>query len=420
MKGDLEGDRMAEAAGRIAAAQSGLSCPLLPVYDVAVVGASSAGLYAAELLARAGRRVAVFEQQAELAPSRRTLIVTPQLQRLLGNLPDSVVLHRIPVMAVASRSAAARVALRDPDLIVERGELTRLLGGRAQQAGAELHFGYSLQSLDPHPDGASLLLRAAGGRVDRVTARAVVGADGLSGQVAAAAGLERPPAVPILQAEVRLPPGWDPAVTQVWFDSRDTRFFYWLIPESTETGVAGLVGDGRFETRAALQHFLDLHGLRAAAWQGARVALHHPRMRPWGQIGAARVLLVGDAAGQVKVSTVGGTVSGLVGAAAAAQALVHDTPYARELRPLKRELDLHWLIRHILDRLDNPGYDRLIGSLTPRTRELLGRYHRDAMAGVFWRVLLLQPGLLALGARLLVRRSNDETLERWNVRTFQR
>jgi len=119
------------------------------------------------------------------------------------------------------------------------------------------------------------------------------------------------------------------------------------------------------------------------------------------------------------VSTVGGTVSGLLGAAAAAQALVHDTPYARELRPSSASWtftgssDTYWTGSTIrLRPADRQSH--------PRTRELLGRYHRDAMAGVFWRVLLLQPGLLALGARLLVRRSNDETLERWNVRTFQR
>jgi flavin-dependent dehydrogenase len=313
-------------------------------------------------------------------------------------------------MAVASPGAAVRIALRDSDLVVERGQFAHLLASRAQEAGAELCYGYRFQGLVPHPAGATLHLRAADGQPATVIARAVIGADGLFSDVAMAAGLERPPAVHILQAEVRLLPGWDPAVTQVWFDADATRFFYWLIPESAEQGVVGLVGDDRSETRALLQRFLDRHGFQPLAYQGAQVAMHHPRLRPWGRVGAARVLLAGDAAGQVKVTTVGGTVFGLWGAAAAVRALLRDTPYAHELRPLKRELDLHWLIRRLLDRLDNRGYDRLLGCVTPGVQQFLGQHSRDAMAGVVWRMVVLQPGLVGLGLRLLVRGSDDRRL----------
>ncbi len=373
--------------------------------DVAIIGASSAGFYAAEQLARAGQRVTVFEQQASLAPARRTLIVTPQLQRLLGYVPDTAVLHRIWIMSTATSGASVSVELQDPDLIVERAQFVRLLAGRAQAAGAKICHGYRFQGMEAHSAGAAVYFRDPAGQTATAVARAVVGADGVFSDVALAAGIERPPAVPILQAEVRLPPGWDPAVTQVWFDALETRFFYWLIPESADRGVVGLVGDHRSEIRALLQRFLDRYGFQPLAYQGAQVAMHHPGLRPWGQVGSARVLLVGDAAGHVKVTTVGGTVSGLWGAAAAARALLRGTSYACELRPLKRELDLHWLIRLLLDRLDNRGYDQLLGHVTPLVQQFLGRYHRDEMARVFWKLLLTEPRLVLLGASLLLRDS---------------
>ncbi|MCZ7574875.1 MAG: hypothetical protein M5U01_40505 [Ardenticatenaceae bacterium] len=59
------------------------------------------------------------------------------------------------------------------------------------------------------------------------------------------------------------------------------------------------MGDDRARTHALLQHFLVRHGFQPLAYQGAQIALHHPRLRPWGQIGAAPVLLVGDAAGHL-------------------------------------------------------------------------------------------------------------------------
>lgn len=375
--------------------------------DVAVIGASSSGLYAAEQLARAGWRVSVFEQSPSLTPARRTLIVTPQLQHVLGYVPEAAVLHRIQVLALDAPGVSTNVMLQDPDLIVERCRLVHLLADRAQEAGATLCHGHRLQGLEPRPGGVAIHLRTADDKMATVVARAIIGADGPFSDVAVAAGLSRPPAVPILQAEVQLPSGWDPTVTRVWFDADETRFFYWLIPESIERGVAGLVGDERSETRALLQGFLDRHGLRPLAYQGAQVALHYPRLRPWGRVGSAAVLLVGDAAGQVKNTTVGGTVTGLYGAAAAARALLRGTPYTRELRPLKRELDLHWLIRLLLDRLNNSGYDHLVHSVTPIVRQFLSRHNRDQMAGVFWKLLLHQPRLLALGLRLLLGRSGS-------------
>jgi flavin-dependent dehydrogenase len=377
--------------------------------DVAIIGASSAGLYAAEQLARAGQRVGVFEQHVEPTSARRTLIVTPQLQRLLGYIPDAAVLHCIQVMTVATPGATLRVELQDPDLIVERGCLARLLAGRAQEASAELCYGCRFRGFEPYSEGVALHF-TTDGQVSTVVARAVIGADGLFSDVAVAAGLKRSPAVPILQAEVRLPPGWDPAVSQVWFDVDETRFFYWLIPESVEWGVVGLVGDDWAKTWELLQCFLDRHGIQHLAYQGAPVAMHHPRLRPWGRVGSAPVLLVGDAAGQVKVTTVGGTVSGLWGAAAAVRALLRGTPYAHELRPLKRELDLHWFIRLMLDWLDNPGYDRLVGSVTPAVQQFLSRHNRDEMAGNLWKLPLRQPRLLALGLRLLLSRSSSRRL----------
>ncbi|MBI4507496.1 MAG: NAD(P)/FAD-dependent oxidoreductase [Chloroflexi bacterium] len=372
--------------------------------DVAVVGASSAGLYAAENLARAGRRVAVFEQQPVLVPARRTLIVTPQLQRVLGYLPDAAVVHRVAVMDVASPGARVRVDLREPDPIVERSRLIALLAERASAAGAVLHLGYRFQAIAPAPEGAVLTLRRADGTTATVVARAAIGADGVVSDVAAAVGLDRPLVAPIIQAEVELPPDWPAALTRVWFDTDETRFFYWLIPESKDRGVLGVVGDDRAETRVLLDRFLARQGFRPLAYQAAQVALYHPRLRACGRIGAAPVLLVGDAAGHVKVTTVGGTVSGLWGAAAAARALLCGGSYAHELRPLKRELDVHWLMRLFLDRLDNAGYDRLVRALTPALRRFLGRRNRDEMAGAIWKLPLYQPWLLAEALGLLLHR----------------
>jgi flavin-dependent dehydrogenase len=114
------------------------------------------------------------------------------------------------------------------------------------------------------------------------------------------------------------------------------------------------------------------------------------------------VLLVGDAAGQVKVTTVGGTVTGFWGAQVAVKSILEGTPYQQNLKGLKRELDLHWYIRALLERLDNAGYEQLVKSISPAVQSFLGKRNRDQMFGAFWKLPIIQPQLLLVGLRCIL------------------
>jgi flavin-dependent dehydrogenase len=370
-------------------------------FDQVIIGASTSGLFAAKLLAEAGQRVAVFDQQATQNPARRTYIITPQLKPILGFIPEEALLHTIDTMVVETPQAEVEIQLKDPDLIIERNRLSHTLARMAEKAGAAMFWGYRFLEFVNGQDRTSLCFLRKDGEVVYVEAKTVIGADGLFSDVGKAAGIEAPPFVPILQAEVKLPRNWDPSVTKVWFDVLDTPYFYWLIPETKETGVAGLVGDNQSETRKLLDGFLTRHNLRAIAYQGGVVAMHHRGLRPWGTIGDLLVLLIGDAAGQVKVSTVGGTVTGFWGAQAAVKTILEGTSYKKNLGPLKRELDLHWYMRALLERLDNPGYDQLVESITKPVQSFLGDRNRDQMAGAFWKLPFIQPRLLLVGLRCI-------------------
>jgi len=240
----------------------------------------------------------------------------------------------------------------------------------------------------------------------------VIGADGVFSKVARAAGISRPKSLPIVQAEVPLPSGWDPSIVKVWFDTDETRFFFWLIPESSSKGVVGLIGDHGLKTRESLKTFLTNHNLEPEVYQAAHVALYSPRLKPWTRIGKTHVYLVGDAAGQVKVSTVGGTVSGFLGAQAAASALLKGRPYRAHCLRVKRELNVHWLLRLLLDRLDNQGYNQLVTTVSSKVRDFLSRYDRDSMDPVIWRLPILEPRLFNVAWKCLRGKSGSRKLTR--------
>jgi len=122
------------------------------------------------------------------------------------------------------------------------------------------------------------------------------------------------------------------------------------------------------------------------------------------QIGAGSVYLVGDAAAQVKVSTVGGIVTGFRGALGVAEAILNGGS-SRELRTLRRELDLHLLLRRSLHDFQQSDYSRLVDLLNAPAIQSLGEYSRDEAWKILWRICLRQPRLLLLGLRGLLTRT---------------
>jgi flavin-dependent dehydrogenase len=117
---------------------------------------------------------------------------------------------------------------------------------------------------------------------------------------------------------------------------------------------------------------------------------------------------VGDAAGQVKVSTVGGIVTGLRGALGVVQAILSGGA-SRELRTLRRELNLHLFLRRTLHDFQQSDYSRLVDLLNEPAKESLGAYSRDEAWKIVWRLCLSQPRLVLLGLRgLLMRRAGQQ------------
>jgi len=327
------------------------------------------------------------------------LIVTSELERVTGPVPTNASLGETAKIRLIGGEKSRLISLRRADPVVERSAFVGWMHDRALSAGVQVFWGAALAGVTLDRGFACLEISGPSG-LRRVRVRdAIIGADGVRSQVAAMTGMPKPPTVSILQAEVPLPRSWDPRTTQVWFDPDETRFFYWLIPEAAGKAVAGVISEREADLPGLLRGFLVRQRLSPVRHQGARVAMYAPRLIPSATVGETRVCLVGDAAGQVKVTTVGGTVTGLLGAEAAVRAIVNQSSYARELRSLRRELDLHWRIRCFLDRLDGPGYAFLLSSLSDPVRGFLARHNRDSIAPVFWRLPLLQPKFLLLALR---------------------
>src|SRR5580704_17502291 len=171
---------------------------------VSVVGGSAAGFFTASLLARSGVPVRVFERIEKLEPEERTLIVTHRMRGLLGRAAEGCILNEIRRFELFTDGRAATIALRDPDLIIERRALIQGLAEEARRAGASVELGRRFHTL--HSNGRGLALET----------------------------------VPLVQAIVPLPKDMAPDTARVWFVPQDTPYFYWLVPESSKVGALAI------------------------------------------------------------------------------------------------------------------------------------------------------------------------------------
>src|SRR5260370_6702959 len=274
---------------------------------VAVIGGSASGCFTASLLARAGCSVEVLERSEELDPTPRTLIVTSHMRTLLGEVGERAVINEIRKFELFTDGRAAQVPLDRPDLIIERAQLIRGLAEQAASQGAKISFGNRFVSLESNGNGLRAgVERTHDARTDELHADVVVGADGALSRVAQAAGWPRQPTVPLVQAIVRVPADMPLDTVRVWFVPDDTPYFYWLIPESRERAVLGLIGEDGQETRRCLEQFMEKRGFTPLGFQGARIPVYDRWTPVERRVGAARLFLVRDAAGQLERLAGGG------------------------------------------------------------------------------------------------------------------
>jgi flavin-dependent dehydrogenase len=364
-----------------------------------VVGGSAAGLYTAACVARGGRAVRVLESLPTLDPAPRTLIVTEHFRSQVNGAARASILNEIRRFELFTNGRSATVSLNQPDLIIERSRLIRALAQEAESAGAQLEYDTRFLGLSPNGRGLQVQVDQAGRR-EELYAESVVGADGAVSRVARASGWPAVETVPLVQALVKLPKDCPPDTTRVWFVPDDTPYFYWLIPESADRAALGVIGEQGRDTKRCFDRFMEKKGFEPLEWQGARIPVYRRWVPVRRTVGNGEVYLVGDAAAQVKVSTVGGIVTGFRGARGVADAILRKG--RSELRALRRELGTHWLVRRALHHFQQDDYCRLVDMLNDATRESLGEINRDESTRLLWNVVRRQPRLALLGLRGLL------------------
>lgn len=332
------------------------------MYDVIITGAGPAGSLAAHRLASLGHKIAVVEEHEEVGEAIScTGLVGKECFDVFG-LPAGIILNQASAARFFAPSGWSLLLQKQTTqaYMVDRAALDRALAERAQQAGAEYILASPVRDMG-QVDGFLRLELEHRGRALSLETRAAILACGPTCPLPQKLGLgEIGDRVTGAQVEVATRDGQE---LELYFGQKlAPGFFAWLVPTSPGLAWAGLLSRRRpdfylNEFLSRLQREGKIASPQGPTTYGVVPLL--PRPRTYGQ----GVLVVGDAAGQVKPTTAGGIYFGLLSAEMAAQTL-HHALEAGDLSPrrlaayergwkkkLAQELQVGYWARKIFERL---------------------------------------------------------------------
>ncbi len=275
--------------------------------DVIVVGASACGSLAAKSAALAGASTLILEEDKQPGKFHKCsgLYSKKGLQRLGVNYEDCVV-HEVTGANIYAGKYSFTVDKRETvALVLDRQKLDEQLCQEAIDAGAVLKLGQRVQG------------RTTNGIATKEAAydfQCLIGADGVSSAVAYLYNF--PPIgsgniAMCYEAEFENCRALDEEKVSIFLDRYlFPGFFGWVIPAGKRKARMGFGTTRHAALRNAFETFFQLPVVRQAAGDKAREFWHSIPLKTRGVTQQGNVLLVGDAAGQVKSSSGGGIIFG--------------------------------------------------------------------------------------------------------------
>ena len=287
--------------------------------DIVVVGGGPCGSYVAYTAAKLGAKVVVCEEHKEVGTPNHCAghLNISSLRELGIHLPQDAIENQIKGALFISKSGK-RFVLRCHNpvtYVVNRELFDKHLADLATKAGVEYRFKSRVKSLlfdSGYVRGVTL-----GG--DKIKANIIVDAEGCSSAILKQTGLRGIRAWSTLrgiQAEVDGLESVDEDMVEVYLGQEIAPdFFAWIIPRKNGTAKVGLatsIGNPYHY----LRNFMEKHPVASKKLNNSRItgiSVHPiPVAGPLPKTYSNGFLAVGDAASQVKATTGGGVIIGLI------------------------------------------------------------------------------------------------------------
>lgn len=346
---------------------------------ISIIGGGPSGAYLASLL---GDKCKIFEEHDKIGkPIQCTGILTHSIHDLIDVKEDFIVnkIKRIKLISPGDEEYEFR--LKNDELIVDRFKFDNHLINLARDSGAEIFTNHKLKDFS---SSEKIKLKFEDKEIETDI---LVGADGPNSLVARRSGLLNGRKYKIGHQYI-VRGEFDSEEFSVYFNGVKN-YFGWIVPENKKIARIGIVGDENIPR--LFQNFLDKIGIDKKNFIECQSGVI-PVFDYHSKCSAENIYLIGDAAGHVKSTTLGGIVYGMRAGKILADALKNDdgNNYDKLLRKeIGRDLWLHSKATELLSGFGDEGWDKFVRLL----KEIeLGRFNRDKpFSGLH---LFAKPGLI--------------------------
>ncbi|MCL7411424.1 MAG: NAD(P)/FAD-dependent oxidoreductase [Methanosarcinaceae archaeon] len=363
-------------------------------YDVVVVGAGPVGATAARYAALNGASVLLIEEHTSVgSPVGCTgLLSTRAISECDVKPTNDIVLNLVRGAHVYSPNGNCLPidGGKTKAYVVSRKMFDRKLVTMAVDAGVDVSIKTRAIGLNRTKRLQELLV-LQNGVPNTITANVIIGADGVRSNIAKMAGLGNVQKV-LSGIQIEAPyTSNDADFVELFMGSQAPGFFGWTVPVSETISRIGLAVPTGNESHA-IQYLNILLNSNKEIFERCYggvldIVYGGIPLGPQSKTVADGVLIVGDAAGQVKPTSGGGVYTGaacakIAGEVAASSAIEEDASvnrlneYDKRWRAkLGRELNLGMKIHEFIGGLSDNDLDELLGSMnTPAILDLITEY----------------------------------------------
>ncbi len=369
--------------------------------DIIVIGGGHVGLFTAWKLAQAGLEVELFERKRTIGESIVcTGIIGGEAFRRF-DLPEDTILGSI--QKIRFHSPFGSTFDYDPERvlawIVSRPRFNRHFADRARSQGVRITTGARIKSLQIKKEGVTVRAADDAGSETHHEAKVLVIATGVNYKLFERAGLQ-PPSSFLGGAQVQMSYTEDDH-THIYL-GRDVApgSFAWIVPVDQGVARVGLLAEKN--PAQFMKKFLSQvrPGWRDDIPESA-IDLRPIVQNPIEKSYADRVLVVGEAAGQIKTTTGGGIFYGMLGAELAVETLRNAfkknkftaavlSPYDRRWKKaIGEELRMGFYFRKLFSKLTDEQTEELFDRmsqealLTVAQREANFDWHKSIILSIF-------------------------------------
>ncbi|MFX1388472.1 MAG: hypothetical protein ACFE9Z_00235 [Promethearchaeota archaeon] len=334
--------------------------------DVCIIGGSIAGNYLSYLLSNTKLKIIVVEEHLEIGiPLQCAGIISQKLSKLI-DVPNELILNRVSIAKIINPSGdSIKLSGRENPYIIDRVGLDSLFYNRIKNEDNIIYLlGEKFKSFKYiKEDSHKFVLIETSKR--KIKAMMLIGCDGPLSLVGKILGVKNKN---LYATQIRIKNNFNEYEAVMCFNKRWKELFAWIVPEGNKIfriGIASLK-DTAISFRIFLKS-LNIDQKQKIDQQGGLI--------PYGimnKVAFDNVLLLGDAAGQVKATTGGGIIMLLIAAKYAAYCVnkcFRDNDFSSKKikkyyqkqcnMTIGRELKIHFIIRTFLENMTTKDFERV-------------------------------------------------------------